>query len=143
MSGSPPRWKQRHENFVKAIELLAEAVGERSNRALSDLEKAGLVRRYGIAWELGWKLLSDCLVAIGRELDVVGPRPVIREAFSAGLIDDGQAWIDATNVRNLLSHVYDQAKADRAIEEIASRYLASMKTLADKLTDGSWLDGST
>jgi nucleotidyltransferase substrate binding protein (TIGR01987 family) len=143
MRSLTPRWKQRHQNFTKAVCLLEEAVEERAKRPLSDLEKAGLVQRYEIAWELGWKLLADCLQSIGRELDVVGPKPVIREAFAARLIEDGQARIDATNARNALSHIYNQAKADEAIDEIAAEYLALMRSLADKLSDGSWIEDST
>ncbi len=142
MTAPDPRWKQRHENFTQAVTLLSEAVDERARRSLSQLEQAGLIQRYEIVWELGWKLLADCLRAIGSEIDIVGPKPVIREAFAAGLINDGQGWIDATATRNLLSHTYNAARAADAIEAIAGRYLALMQGLAEKLADDTWLENS-
>ena len=143
MTGALPRWRLRHENFGKAVAALDEAVRERAKRNLSDLEQAGLVRRFKITCELGWKLLADCLREIGRELEVVGPKPVIRDAFAAGLIGDGQLWIDAADTRNIMSHLYDKQKIDHEIEVVASRYLAAFQTLHDKLTDGSWLGRAT
>ena len=142
MIEQPARWRQRHENFAKAVVLLDDAVRQRRHRHLSDLEQAGLVQRYEIVWELGWKLLADCLKALGHELDVVAPRPVIRAAFAAGLIANGQAWIDATDTRNMLSHLYDEKKAARAIEAIATQYLAVMQALNEKLADDVWLGNS-
>lgn len=73
---------------------------------------------------------------------MIGPRPIIRAAFAAGLIADGQAWIDATDTRKLLSHLYDQDKADRAVEAIAMQYLPVMQALNEKLADEVWLDSS-
>ena len=139
MTPAAPRWRRRHENFGRAANALDEAVKLRASRALSDLEEAGLVERFEVAWELGWKLLADCLRELGREPPVVGPKPVIREAFVAGLIADGQVWIDATNTRNLMSHLYDKQKIGREIEAVAARYLAAFQTLHDKLADGTWL----
>lgn len=127
------RWRQRHDNLRKAVILLAEAVEERRKRPLSELEKAGFVQRFEIAWELAWKLQADYLRAAGRELEIVGPKPVIRAAYEAGVIEDGQAWIDATDLRNLLSHIYDSKQAEQALDAIADRYLSLMTALVAKL----------
>ena len=52
------RWKQRLQNFVKAVALLHEPI-DRGVENLSDLEKGGTIKRFEIAFELSWKTLKD------------------------------------------------------------------------------------
>lgn len=61
---------------------------------MSDLEKEGVVQRFEYTFELAWKTLKDYLVYSGVVLDQITPRKVIKEAFAAKIIDDGQIWID-------------------------------------------------
>ncbi len=57
------------------------------------------------------------------------PRQVLKDAFAAKVIDDGQVWIDMLDHRNLLSHTYDAGKFEKAVEAIAVRYLPAMAAL--------------
>ena len=54
---------------------------------------------------------------------------MIREAFAAKLIADGQTWTDMLIDRNLMSHTYDFARFEAVIENIRNRYL----TILDEL----------
>lgn len=137
------RWKQRHDNLEQVVALLNDAVEERRRRNLSQLEQAGLIQRFEIAWELSWKLMADCLRALGSEPQIIGPKPIIRQAFAAGLIADGQAWIDASLTRNMLSHTYNAAKAEQAVEAISTQYLALMHSLVEITSDENWLGNTT
>ena len=106
-----------HEPFVRDI------------ATLSALEREGTIQRFEVAVELAWKTLKDYLEYEGQSLQPVTPRNVIKEAFSAGLLTDGQVWIDMLDHRNLLAHTYDAGHIDRAVEAIRDRYLAAFDAL--------------
>lgn len=122
------RWKQRFQNFARAYGLLREAL-ERGPAVLSALEKEGVVQRFEYSFELGWKTVKDFLEAGGLTIAPVTPRQVLKDAFAAKVIADGQVWIDMLDHRNLLSHTYDAVKFEHAVEAIAARYLPAMAEL--------------
>ena len=86
--GEPPRWRYRYRNFTDAFTLFREAAG-REPELLNDLEREGLIRRFRYTFESAWKTLRDRLEHDGVQLATVTPRNVMREAFAAGMIDDG------------------------------------------------------
>jgi nucleotidyltransferase substrate binding protein (TIGR01987 family) len=133
MTGSQDiRWKQHFENFDKAFTLLADAL-KRGPAGLSLLEKEGVIQRFEYSFELGWKTLKDYLEAGGLVITPVTPRQVLKEAFAAKVIDDGQAWIDMLDHRNLLAHTYDSSTFENAVDAIAERYLDALANLHRRL----------
>ncbi len=129
------RWQQRFQNFERAFLLLQEGMSEEDWTFRSDLEKTGLTQRFVFTFELAWKTLRDYLVLGGVVFDQVTPRSVIKEAFAAQLIDDGQAWIDMLQQRNQLSHRYDTALLDDTLREVANRYLSTVEALYFRLRE--------
>jgi nucleotidyltransferase substrate binding protein (TIGR01987 family) len=121
------RWKQRFENYEKALSLLREALAK--IETLSELEKEGTVQRFEFTFELAWKTLKDYLIHQGIVLDQITPSSVIKQAFAAKIIRDGQLWIDMLRCRNLMSHTYDEAVFDQAIHEMAKRFLPGLDEL--------------
>ena len=82
------RWHYRFRNFSRAFSLLREALeGEAST--LNQLEREGVIQRFEYTFELAWNLLKDRLEYDGVSLPTVTPRQVIRQAFQAKLIQDG------------------------------------------------------
>jgi len=112
------RWKQRFANFEKAYFQFKSAV-EHINE-LSDLEKEGLIQRFEYTFELAWKTLKDYLEA--QDVPASFPREVIKTAFQYELIEDGEAWMDMLEKRNLMAHTYDREKFDQALKLIHSAY---------------------
>ena len=112
------RWKQRFQNFDRALDLLRDGLKEGPG-ALSLLEKEGVIQRFEYSFELAWKTVKDYLEAAGLTIIPITPRQVLKEAFAARVIDDGQAWIDMLDHRNLLSHTYDSSVFEEAVEAIA------------------------
>ena len=122
------RWKQRFQHFEQAYGLLKQAL-ENGPSALSLLEKEGVIQRFEYSFELAWKTMKDFLEAGGIVITPITARQVIKDAFAAKVIGDGQVWIDMLNHRNLLSHTYDSSVFEEAVEAIASRYLPAMNDL--------------
>ena len=122
------RWKQRFQNFDRAVVLLREPI-ERDITTLSNLEKEGTIQRFEFAVELAWKTLKDYMVHEGKVIAPVTPRNVIKEAFAASIIRDGQVWIDMLDHRNLLAHTYDEATFDKAVLAVRDRYLSAIEEL--------------
>ena len=122
------RWKQRFQNFDRAYLLLRLAL-EHGPGALNQLEKEGVVQRFEYSFELAWKTVKDFLEASGIVFATITPRHVLKEAFTAKLIADGQVWVDMLDQRNLLSHTYDFRSFEKAVAAIGTRYLPAMTAL--------------
>jgi nucleotidyltransferase substrate binding protein (TIGR01987 family) len=122
------RWRQRFENFDRALGLLREALAD-GQENLSPLEQEGAAQRLEYTLELAWKCMKDYLEDSGVSISPATPRQVIKEAFVAKIITDGQTWINMLNHRNLLSHTYDFAVFEEAIRATADHYLLTLQSL--------------
>ena len=97
------RWQQRFETFGKALAQLTKAC---DREQYSELELAGLVKTFELAFELCWRVLMDMLSFEG--FNVTSPRTVLRASFDMGLIDERNCEIllEALEKRTLPAHVY-------------------------------------
>ncbi len=127
------RWKQRFGNFDRAFVLLREPFQD-GLAALSQLEKEGTIQRFEIAFELAWKTMKDYLEENGLVVNPATPRNIIKEAFAAKLLDDGQVWIDMMLHRNLLSHTYDIRVFEEVLQAVEQRYLPALDRLHEFLS---------
>ncbi|MFN6961573.1 MAG: nucleotidyltransferase substrate binding protein [Rhodocyclaceae bacterium] len=124
------RWKQRFDNFQRALAQLAQAIELMEQRPLTELERQGLIQAFEFTHELAWNVLKDYLEMEGIQ-GLVGSRSTVREAFKRGLINDGEVWMDMIEKRNLSSHTYNQSVADAIATAIRQRYhpaFVAMKT---------------
>ncbi len=126
----PPRWHYRFANYRRAFLLLREALDEGE---LTQLEKEGTIQRFEYTMELAWNVMKDYLEAQNVVLPEVTPRTVIRAAFEAQLIVDCEAWMDALDDRNKMSHTYDFARFEDVLDNIRDQYLAAMDDLHTRL----------
>lgn len=122
------RWKQRFDNFQRALHQLTRAVQLRQQRPLSDLEQQGLIQGFEFTHELAWNVLKDYLEMEGIQ-GLVGSRSTVREAFKRGLVDDGEVWMDMIEKRNLSSHTYNESVANALAAAIVDRYYAAFLKL--------------
>lgn len=132
MSKKDIRWVQRFSNFRRALEKLSDAVNEYNEKEMSDLEKEGVIQRFEYTYELGWKTLQDLLIHYGHT-DIKGPRPVLAQALKDGYIAGEKTWREMKEARELTSHQYDEAKADKIVEKIASTYFKALHALLKRL----------
>ena len=126
------RWHYRFQNYSRAFGRLQDALKEGAE-ALNELEQEGVIQRFEYTFELAWNTLKDRLEHDGVVLNPVTPRAVIRSAFQAKLISQGERWIDMLGDRNRMSHTYDSATFDEIIKEIEECYLQRLDELHIRL----------
>lgn len=122
------RWQQRFQQFQKAHAQLADAVTLMNARPLSNLEKQGVIQAFEFTYELAWNTLKDYLLWQGLT-GIVGSRDAIRESYSAGLIEDGEAWMAMLIDRNRTSHTYNEATAEAILLNIKERHFSLLDGL--------------
>ena len=134
MSDQDIRWQQRFSNFVKAYSKLDQAVQKiqeeypikedgtiEEDSFLDDIIKEGLIQRFEYTHELAWNVLKDFLENAGNN-NIFGSKDATREAFAAGLITNGEVWMDMIKSRNKISHIYNKETADDIFMKIVNHY---------------------
>ena len=91
-------------DFGKSLIRLREASKEALSKGSIVID--GTIQRFEFTFELSWKLMR--LVLQNEGIDTNSPHAAIKEAFRNKLIQDGDAWIDMLEDRNMTSHLYDE-----------------------------------
>lgn len=115
------RWQQRFANYQKALLQLRSAVDLSNQRALSQLEKQGVIQAFEFTHELAWNMLKDFLQDQGNQ-NIKGSKDATREAFKVELIQDGEQWMAMIQSRNISSHTYDERTAEQLVDVIIHSY---------------------
>lgn len=131
MTSPEPRWRQRLENLRRALGQLQAALNALAADPENEVIGMAVIKAYELSFELSWKTLKDLLSHGG--IDVLLPREVLRQAFAAGLLEDGQLWIDMLEQRNLMAHAYDVSRARLALALIRERFAQALLALAGDL----------
>ena len=126
------RWKQRFDNYQRALHQLTLAVELSRQRPLSDLEKQGIIQGFEFVHELAWNVLKDFLEYEGIQ-GIVGSRGAVREAFKRGLVEDGETWMDMIEKRNLSSHTYNLEIAITLVDAIINAYYPAFLALQEEM----------
>lgn len=123
-------------NFSNALDRFVSAVDryeEFKNEGFEDVYLDLIVKRFEFTYEMSWKALKRYLEFLGFEPK--NPRATFKEAYSQGLIEDEDTWLEMIEQRNLTSHIYDESE----IEEILNKrelYKETFLKLKAKLEAG-------
>ena len=128
------RWRQRFDNYQRALQTVSRAVALSAERPLSELEQQGLIQGFEFTHELAWNMLKDFLEAQGIA-GLIGPRDAIRTAFKNGLLQEGETWMEMIKARNLSSHTYQLELANRLAAEILQRFYPAFVALEQKMQE--------
>lgn len=123
------RFEERKVDFKKSTNRLNEALKEE----VTDLEIDGILHRFEFTFELAWKTMKDCLEDQGIVGKIGTPRKIIKEAITAGLIDNGEIWMDMMISRSELSHLYDEETSREIFDDIKEKYILEINKLVKKL----------
>ena len=125
------RWLRRFQNYQKAFTQLTQAVDLSHQRALSKLEQQGLIQGFEYTHELAWNTLKDFLETRGAA-EIFGSRDTTRAAFTAGLIDQGEVWMQMIQSRNQSTHTYNEEMMTQIVTAVIQTYMAEFTKLQSK-----------
>lgn len=113
------RWKQRFNNYKKALALLEEVMIQTTHTAI---EKEGAIQRFEYTYELAWLTLKDYLFFEGFT-NIGGSRDTFKQAFNQQLITNPDMWTDMIISRQMTSHTYNQETANAVFNDVKNKYL--------------------
>ncbi len=121
-----------------------------STAGQQDLENefviGGIIDKFMIQFELGWKVLKELLQYEGRsEARSGSPREILKVAFQVYDFVDEDVWIAMLRDRNNMSHIYDGNAARRLALTIIDTYIPAFQRMEREIVkrysaaDLSWL----
>ncbi len=123
------RIEELFTDYQRAVSRLEEALKEDATKQSIVID--GVIQRFEFTFELAWKLLKRVLEFQG--VNASTPRAVVKEAFQANILEDGQGWIDMLEDRNKTSHIYDEKQAEGIYAKIKKKHCALLLTLQKDL----------
>lgn len=121
----------KYENYVSNLEVLRRAPEQ---DARNEFIQSGIIDKFTLQFELGWKLLQKALRYEGRVDAATGsPRGVIKAAFSVYDFIDEPTWLAMLDDRNTAQHVYDSELAMRLVNNILDGYISEFDNLLENL----------
>lgn len=85
------------------------------------MDQDALVQRFEFTHELAWKVMKDYMTHQGAET-IRGSRDAVREAFAAGLLQDGEVWMKMIETRNKTSHIYSAPELEVIVGDIREQF---------------------
>ncbi len=108
--------------FDSSVARFREILAEEKTIVVRD----AAIQRFEFCVELAWKCTQKFL----RDQNLVcrSPKECLKSAFAFGLIQDDPVWIEMLEDRNLTSHTYQEATANKVFERFP-QYLVKLEEL--------------
>lgn len=125
---------KKYTNFVSNLNVLIKARNE-------DLENefivSGIIDKFFIQFELGWKVMKEVLYYEGNKMANTGsPREIIKAAYTIFYnFMNEEVWIDMLKCRNDMTHIYDGEAARRLVIKILDEFIPEFQHLKDGLIE--------
>lgn len=89
---------------------------------------SGIIDKFFVQFELGWKMLKELLVYEGVAAAASGsPRAIVKEAYKIYDFIDAEVWLEMLEQRNDLTHIYDGGRAKELAEKVINRYVTEFQ----------------
>lgn len=124
---------KKYENYASNLRVL-----ERADRETLENEFiiSGIIDKFSIQFELGWKLLKELLTYEGSKSSMTGsPRAIIKEAYNVYPFFDGELWLKMLKDRNDMAHIYNGAAAKELVNRILTEYIPQFQKTENELLE--------
>lgn len=123
---------KKYDNYVSNLRVLERAGQEDLD---NEFIVSGIIDKFSIQFELGWKMLKELLAYEGSSAAKTGsPRSIIKEAYVVYPFFDGDLWLDMLRDRNDMAHIYDGNAAKELVGRILQDYIPQFLKLEAELT---------
>ena len=122
---------KKFDNYCSHLEVLMTV---RTQDLENEFIISGIINKFFIQFELGWKVLKELLSYEGIAAAKTGsPRDIIKEAYKIFPCMDEETWLSMLSQRNNLAHIYDGAAAKELVQKIISDYISAFQMLKDSI----------
>ena len=122
---------KKYENFANNLSVLSRANGE---DLTNEFIIGGIIDKFFIQFELGWKLWKELLKYEGVAKAATGsPREIIKEAYKYFDFMDAEIWLDMLKSRNDMTHIYNGKQARALVDTIIKEYIPEFQRMQQNL----------
>ncbi len=122
---------KKYENYVAAFDVLRRAPEQ---DLTNDFVQSGIIDKFAVQFELGWKLLKRLLAYEGEPAAATGsPCDVLKAASAIYDFMDEDVWLSMLRDRNKMMHIYDANEAASLLKATLERYLPEFERLQEGL----------
>lgn len=122
---------KKFDNYCSNLAVLEKSYDEDRN---NEFIISGIIDKFSIQFELGWKVLKELLIYEGALAGKSGsPRQIIKEAYRIFDFMDEKIWLSMLQDRNDTSHIYDGNMAKRLVARILEEYIPEFRALYDNI----------
>ena len=122
---------KKFDNYCSNLRVLERADKE---MLCNEFIISGIIDKFSIQFELGWKLLKELLDYEGSRVPATGsPRGIIKEAYAVYPFFDGEIWLKMLRDRNDMAHIYSGNAAKELVGRILQTYIPEFQRLEKEL----------
>lgn len=124
---------KKYKNYVSNLKILEKAKKE---DLANEFILSGIIDKFFIQFELGWKVMKELLLYEGRSIGSTGsPRSIIKAAYAVWDFIDEEKWLEMLKARNDMSHMYDELAAKKLVQDILDRYIPEFQKIKNELEE--------
>ena len=121
------------DNYISHLKILKQA-------PLQDLTNefivSGIIDKFTIQFELGWKVLKELLIYEGVAAGKTGsPREIIKAAYRCFDFVDEEVWLSMLKERNNTAHIYDGNAAKKVVARIIDEFIPEFENMQIKILE--------
>ena len=114
-------YMKKYKNYVSALRVLSQAPEQDLD---NEFVQSGIVDKFEMQFELGWKLLKALLAYEGDPVSASGsPRDVLKTSLRYYDFLNEELWLGMLRNRNDSAHIYDGERMHRLVDTIITDYI--------------------
>ena len=124
---------KKFDNYRKNLAVLSTAD---SQDLSNDFIIGGIIDKFFLQFELGWKMLKELLIYEGKpDAKTASPREILKEAYKYYPCIDERIWLSMLSERHNTAHIYDGNAARILAQKILDDYIPAFRKLEESILE--------